>query len=268
MVQYKLVSQENRAKYAPELAGSGHILVEDGEKFWVVKHTPGLVDIEKRELLGYLLGHRFANVAEVRLLDGENELRQIRSLSSRGEESNSSNTFLIRLARSYTVDELPCKTPDQAVARELVYSTWIRRRDTHADNRVYVEGVPIFFDHHVAFLAEPHNAEIANFFNLQPPDYGHAGAWRVRERKERITTLEARAGNKTYHYVDSLDGFKKEVGAARLGLVSVLPKQWEDLIAKVGFTDPKRGETVDFLKRNLEAIDNDLKIMEGVIFRE
>ena len=266
MGRYSLVTDEDRAKYAPELVGQGHVIVTDGEKFWVVKHKPGLVDIEKRESLGYLLGHKFSNVAEVRLLDQE-EHRQVRTLAGKGEDSLLSNTFLVRLGGSYSVAELPCQTVEKAVVTELVYSTWIRRRDAHADNRVYVNEIPVFFDHHVAFLGETEQANIITFFNPQPASYGHAGAWRIIERQDGITTLEARTGNKAHHYVRDQNSCRRQIEDAKIDLISSLEDGWEDAINKAGFVDSKRDEMAAFLKRNLETLNDDIKMMQQIIFQ-
>lgn len=266
MAKYGLATDEDRAKYAPELVGRGHVIVTDGEKFWVVKHKPGLLDIEKREFLGYLLGHKFSNVAEVKLLDQE-EHRQVRTLAGKGEDSLPSNTFLVRLGGSYPIDDLPCQTVEKAVATELVYSTWIRRRDTHADNRVYVNGIPVFFDHHVAFLGEPEQANIATFFNPQPASYGHAGAWRIKERQDTMTTLEARTGNKAHHYVKDQNSFKRQIEDAKIDIMNSLENRWKDLIPGAGFTDSKRDEIAAFLKRNLETMNDDIEMMQQIIFQ-
>lgn len=266
-MKYRIASDEEKAKYAPELVGMGHVIVTDEEKFWVVKHMPGLVDIEKRELLGYLLGKNLTNVAEVKLLDQE-EHQEVKTLSGKGEDSLPTNTFLVRLGGSYSLEELPCKTLEQAVARELVYSVWIRRRDTHADNRVYVHGIPIFFDHHVAFLGEPEQLYIATFFNPQPASYGHAGAWRVKQRQDKITTLEARTGNKAYHYINDLNEFNAQVSIAVSELSKSPPDSWEDLITQTGFTDTKRDEIADFLRGTLRTLGDDINIMQQIIFKE
>lgn len=266
MAKYSLATDEDRAKYAPELVGQGHVIVTDDEKFWVVKHKPGLVDIEKRESLGYLLGHKFSNVAEVRLLDQEDHC-QIRTLAGKGEDSLSSNTFLVRLGGSYSIGELPCQTVEKAVATELVYSIWIRRRDTHADNRVYVNGIPVFFDHHVGFLGEPEQASIATFFNPVPASYGHAGAWRIKERQDIVATLEARTGNKAFHYVRDQNSFKRQIEDAKTALTNSLDSGWENAVYKAGFMNPKGDEIVAFLKKNLETLNDDIKTMQQIIFQ-
>ena len=267
MSTYTLVSDEDIKKYAPELLEQGHFVVSDGEKLWIVKHKPGSVDEEKRDLLGYLLGYRFANVAEVKLLALQ-EHEQIKTLTNKNESSLLTNTFFVRLAGAYSPEELPCKTLEEAVATELVYSTWIRRRDAHVLNRVYIEGIPIFFDFQTAFLGEKGLADIKIFFSEPPADYGRASAWRTRESSDIITTSQARAGDKRVHYVRDLSAFKKQIDSAVIKLRDNLKEGWEDFISQTGFNSHQKDEIVNFLKRNLESLEEDLKLMQEIIFKD
>jgi hypothetical protein len=82
---------------------------------------------------------------------------------------------LVRLGQTYSLDELPIRHNDNAVAAELVFCLWVRRRDPHAWNRVYVQGVPMFFDQHVSFDQRP----LDEFF-VMGPDGSHPPRWRVR----------------------------------------------------------------------------------------
>lgn len=269
MSTYILVSDEDIKKYAPELLGQGHFVVSDGGRLWVVKHKPGSVDEEKRDLLGYLLGYRFANVAEVKLLAPQ-EHEQIKALTNKNENSLLTNTFLVRLAGAYSPEELPCKTPEEAVATELVYSTWIRRRDTHVHNRAYtyIGGIPIFFDFQTAFLGEKELADIKIFFSEPPVDYGRASAWRVRESPNIITTSQARAGDNRVHYVRDLSVFKKQIDFTVIKLRDNSKENWKDSISQVGFNSHLKDEIVNFLKRNLESLEGDLKLMQEIIFKD
>lgn len=268
-MEYRLVTEEKRAKYTPELVGQAHVIISDEEKFWVVKHKPGSVDEEKRDLLGYLLGCKFANVAEVKFLNDEDH-KQIRVLAGKDDTSLPSNTFLVRLAGSYSLDELPCKTLEQAVATELVYSTWIRRRDAHVDNRVYVRGIPTFFDYQTAFLGEPGLADITAFFG-QPTNYGDAGAWRVKTLDSNLTLL-TRGVNKTftggYHYVHDLDSFKKEIAILKTSFANNLANDWKNSIAQVGFDSPKKEEILGFLEKNLSTLQDDIDRMQQILFQD
>lgn len=267
MSTYTLVSDEDIKKYAPELLGQGHFVVSGDGKLWRVKHKPGSVDDEKRDLLGYLLGCKFANVAEVKLLTPQ-EHEQIKILTDKDKNSLPTNTFLVRLAGTYSPEELLCKTLDEAVATELVYSTWIRRRDTHVLNRAYVGGIPVFFDFQTAFLGEKELADIKIFFSEPPADYGRASAWRVRESSDIITTSQARAGDNRVHCVRDLPAFKKQIDFAVIKLRDNLKEGWEDFISQAGFNSHQKDEIVNFLKRNLESLEEDLKLMQEIIFKD
>ena len=266
--KYRIVSEEERLKYAPEMVGTGHHLLSDKEKFWVVKYKPATIDEEKRDYLAYLLGKGYANIAEVLPLSTE-ELAEVKALTQKDGNSMTQNTFLVRLAGSYSPQELPCQTLEEAVAKELVFSVWIRRRDAHVDNRVYVSGIPIFFDHQTAFLGEPHLADISAFFGATS-DYGQAGRWRVRELTQSLTLL-CRGVNKTemgsFHYVNNFEAFKECLSAAASELEDHLPENWRQVVVNVGFTGDKSQPILDFLEKNLETIESDIGQMKKIIFQ-
>lgn len=121
------------------------------EKHWFVKCKPNPEE-QKRDHLAYILGRGWTNIAEVLpLSEGEfDNLHRVDVVLPKWATMN--NTNLVRLVGDYTIDQLPHTDIDRAVASELVYSLWIRRRDTHAANRAYINCVPVFFDHQTAFL--------------------------------------------------------------------------------------------------------------------
>jgi len=268
MSQFELLTKEERLIVAPELNGIDCFLVRGENKVWIVKHIPGSVDMEKRDLLGYLLGKGFVNVAEVKLLKPE-EIIQIRSITNRGNESDKKNTYLVRVAGSYTVNELTCNTLEKAVATELVYSTWTRRRDTHADNRVYVNGIPIFFDHHIAFLSEPKYAHITSFLQVAP-DYGHPAFWRVKEVSNEITTQFARnvvpQENKAWHYVHNIKIFMDELEVAVKDLTENKSVDLSKIIESVGFDSTMANIINNFLWNNLYSLSHDVGQLKNILF--
>jgi hypothetical protein len=129
-------------------------------------------------LLASLIGHGWLNVAEVRGLNSD----QFAKLSECGidlpKNSEPANTYLVRFGPDLNFDEVPLKDPDQALAYELVFSMWVRRRDAHAFNRIYKFGVPIFYDSGTAFLGEPRLADLDRFFG-PPQNSGWPGSWRI-----------------------------------------------------------------------------------------
>lgn len=153
------------------------VLVYGDGKLWFL-NTVGNTDQLRtpRSYLGYLLAKPFANVAEIQALTEE----AAQALRNIGLRAASSNCFIVREASSYNVEELPCKELDQAVAAEFVVSLWIRRRDLHNENHSYTcDGLPVFFDFDVAFVAEGTGEGLNEFFSRA--DKGYAGSWRVFE---------------------------------------------------------------------------------------
>jgi hypothetical protein len=234
----------------------------------VLKHNNS-TDGEKRDLLGFLLGKEYCNVTEVKLLS-EQELDNIKQFANSEESFSVNNTFLVRLVHSYSLEELPCKVLEEAVAMELVYSTWIRRRDTHVDNRIYIKGIPIFYDYHVAFLGEPDLADI-NVFFMQTSDYGRAGRWRVKILNDFLTQL-TRGINKVemgaYHFVNDLNSFYWYVEKCQTILKENVPNQIENLVCQVNFTTTTEAQIIDFLKKNLDTLEADVKKMLEIIRRD
>lgn len=264
-MSYRLVTDEERGSFAPELMGTAHILVSDNAKFWIVKQSDGL----KRELLGYLLGEKVANVAEVKKLSPE-EHNEIKTITSKDESSTPENTFLVRVAGSYSKNELHHKTPEKATAAELIFSTWIRRRDTHVDNRVYVEGVPIFYDHGAGFLWEPQKSHATLFFNADS-DYGHASFWRVKEAEGQMTTQQARSVNRflqgAHHFVNNLEEFKKELVIIESHIQEIFSVDFKNEVLQAGFDGLEAHIIYSFLVHNLRTLSVDLILMKEVIFK-
>ncbi len=266
---YRLLSSEEKARIAKGLLNEGRYrIITDGEKIWVLKHN-NYQDCEKRDLLGFLLGKDFFNIAEVMLLNAQ-QLEEIKQFAYSNESFTVNNTFLVRLAHSYLPQELPCKTLEEAVATELVYSILIRRRDAHIDNRAYVKGIPIFFDFHIAFLGELDLADINVFFS-QTQDHGRAGLWRVKVWKDflaqftgAINPIEIGA----YHFVNDLNAFYQYVEESKTILKDRIANQIEGLVRQVNFANTTETQVVDFLKRNLDTLDSDISKMLEIVGKD
>lgn len=153
-------------------------------KVWFVKSAPQSANAAGRELLAYLLGKDWLNIAEVRRLQ-PGHLNAIKKWGADLPSGASpDNTYLVRLGFDYSWFSLPIKSPDSASAAEIVFSLWIRRRDAHSYNRVYVGGTPVFFDHLSSLLAEPGLVNLDTFFACGP-DAGYAGWWHFEEVRGR-----------------------------------------------------------------------------------
>lgn len=266
-MNYILPSTEEIAKFAPDLLPR---VIKDQDKFWFVKYKPGTHDQEKRDLLAYLLGKSVCNVSEVKLLS-DSEHAEIKTKLNLDEGSNKNNTFLVRLAGSYSLSELPNQTIEKAVATELIYSIWIRRRDTHALNRVYLDGIPIFFDHETAFLADPQWAHSTMFFR-DTRDYGHPGYWRIKTMplSEKMETMKARntpnINDRAHHYVYDIEEFKKEIPQAEELIKKLASSDLKQTIVDAGFNQGDAEHIDNFLKNNLVTLSNDIEQMKEIIF--
>lgn len=262
---FKLLQNEEKATISIGLINSPFRIVSNGSKNWVLKHNNN-PDSEKRDLLGYLLAKNFANVVEVKLLPAA-DLQEIKQFALPQEAFALNNTFLVKLAHSYRANELNCKSLEEAVAMELVYSVWIRRRDAHVDNRVYVDGIPVFYDYHVAFLGEPDLADINVFFS-QLSDYGRAGRWRVKLLGDFLTQL-TRGINKNqlgaYHYVTDLNSFYEKVENSKAVLREKVRDQIDSIVSSVQFSQDAETQIIAFLKKNSDTLDADVSRMLEVV---
>jgi hypothetical protein len=175
--------------YASELGNhlgsiTPHLIRWNGQLWFAkVPHGP-----QWREKLGYQLGASWLNIAQVAYADEAVDATWFWP-RRRFDPAESADRILVRIAQDHPLSDLPVRNHDDAMARELVFSTWIRRRDAHAVNRAYIDGIPIFFDHHIAFDGEPENRPIATFLRAGP-DAGHAGRWRLGQlqKSESPTT--------------------------------------------------------------------------------
>jgi len=164
------------------------------------------------EVLGYRLAGFWLNIPET--IPGVQATGAVRLT---GGALPTTAAPLIRIGQTLARTDLPIRDLDEAIAGELAYSVWIRRRDPSAWNRVYVDGVPLFFDHHIAFGTEPDHQALAGFL-AHGPDGGYAGQWRLRElgQDEVPTTMGERALPRhiAVHRVRSCDAFDRHLDNA------------------------------------------------------
>jgi hypothetical protein len=280
---------DDEFKCLPGLCGNFHDELAD---WWQARYTNCLVSYrgqswfvksksvndKKRHLLAYYLGNQLANVGEVKGLDRE----EFTVLRNNGvdlpPDANWRNTYLVRFAQESTSDELPKATLDSAIASELVFSMWIRRRDAHSFNRSVVAGTTVFYDHGTAFLGAPALGSIDDFFRTGP-DPGYAGLWRLRltpvheistlslRRKEREQFAER--GGDSYNYLLIIDRirFVAELDIARDQIKSLSQAFIKACVKKAGFGFPLRGIVVRFLLANQNRIESEairLKLVLGV----
>lgn len=179
---------------------SSHIVELDGTPY-VAKHSSPLG--ARLDLLGFCLARDRFNVPEVRLADD-----QLRSTIGRPECSH-----IVRLCQSYRRTELAVTDLSVAIAGELVFSTWINRRDAHNHNRVFVRRVPMFYDFGAAFEEMP-GEERGGFFR-EGRDPGWVPNWRLAKVPpwRRLDSREIRrrerqgGGHAAMHPIGSWRGF-------------------------------------------------------------
>lgn len=256
------------SRWEPELKNHNNqsrkerVVVYEG-KLYIVKCGD-----KKRALLAYLLGEDLVNIAEAKLIR-EEDLDEIRKLNIPLEDHACvENTFLVRLVQGYSVEELPIKELDAAVAGELVFSIWIRRRDAHAYNRAYIQGVPIFFDHHAAFLFEEALRDIDKFFSTVGP--GHAGSWRVKEivAGEKINTMSMRSNSNWggLHFIHSSESFKWNTEKF-VDKIKSDRRDWKNLAIKAGFEGQELSSAIQFLEASRSTLSNDAKRLLNIVFQ-
>ncbi|MBI5568732.1 MAG: hypothetical protein HY914_02190 [Desulfomonile tiedjei] len=270
---------ELSSAWSPDLADwwgrrvdrSGKRVVRFNGKHWFVKFKPDPEE-QKRDYLAYLLGRSWVNVAEVRALS-ESEFEDLRHVGIVAPKwASKANTLLVRLGQDYTVDQLPNAGIDAAVASELVFSLWIRRRDTHAANRVYINSVPVFFDHHTGFLGEPQLMNLDVFFK-PGPDAGHASRWRVEIAgpEATVSTEEVRrigrARDMALHFARDLELFNKSIQDAAERVQSQGRDEWLRAARAAGLSETRAQEITTFLEKNCAELGVAIEKMRAVIFQ-
>ena len=240
-----------------------HDLVRWDGHLWYAKTAHGE---PWREMLAYRLGGMWLNIADVAYPDQASDATWIDGRPFL--ESNALPRVLVKVAQEHSVDELPVKDHDEAMAGELIFSVWIRRRDAHPFNRAYVAGLPVFFDHHIAFGAEPQNIPLDTFFRFGE-DAGHAGRWRVRELAVTTPTTDSEriAAGREYaiHRVHDLTSFDRQLDAAVARIQSMPPDRIREQVALAGVPDP--WPITDLLVRTRDELNRAVEHLRSVLTR-
>ena len=241
-------------------------------KHWFIKVKNE--DEKKRDYLGYLLGKGWCNIAEVKIPD--KELLKIIE-KDKNREFNLKNTWLVRLGQDYEKEELATKNLNKAVATELIFSLWIRRRDTHAHNRIYNNGIPIFFDHQTGFLGEESLSDINYFFTKNKNKPGRAGTWRIKEisnhseLKNKVINKRIRKKEKdktlTFHYITDIKDFEKQLNNT-INYIQNIDWNLRTKIKKAGFSNSEQKEIYKFLKNNMRSLKKDTQRMKKVLYQQ
>jgi hypothetical protein len=141
-------------------------------KHWFLKNRPENSQEKNLNYLTYLIAKEWLNIPEV-IIPSAKELETLeKDVSQRIGKKINPDAFLVRLVQDYKETEIPIKELDRAIATEIAFSAWIGRRDAHACNRAFKNGIPMFFDFGIAFGVEHQD------FLRSGPDAGYAGNWR------------------------------------------------------------------------------------------
>lgn len=235
-------------------------IVRFERKYWFVKCFPDDSRSAQRERLAYLLGRKFTNIAEVRLLSEADFFAVSRCGVELPEAATRANTYLVRMGFDYSWLRLPIKTLEHAVAAELVFSLWIRRRDAHSFNRIYVRGIPVFFDHQTGILGEPELIDMERFF-FEGPDAGYAAWWQLEEKRSMrspdILSIRRQEKNmfsagsnqaRVIHQVRQKERLKKRMAQVQKRIRSIPTSYFYAAALKSGFDERESREVAEFLR--------------------
>ncbi len=240
-------------------------LVRWKEQFWLAK-VPHCAPWA--EMLSYRLAKDWLNVAAIASPNDVDDANWVDS----GQAFDAlafRDRVLVRVAQDYAEGDLLVKDHDEAMAGELVFSTWIRRRDAHPLNRAYVAGIPIFFDHHIAYgnCGETINLPIETFFRYGV-DAGHAGRWRLGKLPdgELPTTIGERAaseGEFAIHRICNESAFRRHVDLAVDRINRLMNVEIRDHVAASRVDDP--ASIVNLLTTTRDSLEKAVKQLLRVL---
>jgi hypothetical protein len=245
-------------------------VVRYADRHWLVKVKPRSDCEGARERLAWTLARGWLNVPEVLPLDAGQLSALARQLPDIDFDRN--EAWLVRLAQDHAVGELPLRTQADAVAGELVFSLWIRRRDAHAFNRALVGSIPMFFDFGASLDAEPENVSLGRYMRAGP-DPGFVGNWRTLPLQdgEPLDLARLRATERerplTLHPVRHRLHFERAVDRCAARIRAMPPDAWRAEIARLGI-DPAEGTRLDrLLLASQRSLDDAVGRMRELLAR-
>ena len=239
-------------------------LAERGRALWLIK-TVTAAERQRKLFVHELARGRF-NVAEVRGLT-RGDVAALRSQDMLAAGASSDDTALVRLAQSYSVRELPQRDLDSAVAGELVFSLWVRRRDPDVWNRTYVDpGIPVFYDLTASLDDDPSLLDARAF--LARNVYGHGGSWRVAARDGTpLDTVALRDSDDHRNHVDSIDAFLAAVDRICAELRD-RPPSVTAAARSARYARAQRATLDDFLSETTRTLADDVELMKQVLLSD
>lgn len=242
-------------------------IISLNKKTWFIKSRPEDPESKNREVLASLLGGSWLNIPEVRLLTSEEfQALRLEKAEVLGEKASEQNTYLVRLAQDYKLNELPIPNFDDAIASEIAFSSWILRRDAHAANRVFVHGIPMFFDFHIAF-----GAEVEDFFR-GGPDGGYVGNWHLWQIKSDnalsdiplLRLLEFDKGIAAIPFIDK-NHFEDALFRSTECIKQFDKKYLYRIIKRSGFSERRCSQVYSLLEKSSDDLDTSIDKVLSII---
>jgi hypothetical protein len=184
-------------------------IVAQGKRRFFAKRLVSRLEVGK-SVLAWNLGRGRLNVPAMFAATGTlNE-----ALDRRFGRVDGAAWALVTLCQDYRPAHLPIRDLTKAIASELAFSAWINRRDAHNSNRVYLDGVPMFFDFDAAFAPDAGDT----LFLRAGPDPGYTDNWRLLpiEAGHAVQTVTIRQRERdhpllTLHPVHDVDRFHRQL---------------------------------------------------------
>lgn len=253
-------------------------LVYYEDRVWFVKSKPGDPSEKQRDFLAYLFGADWLNIAEVRLITPEIFEELKRTSVSVAMDASAKNTYLVRFVPDYSMDELPIHNLNLAIASELAFSLWIRRRDAHSFNRVYREGVPVFFDHQVGFGKELELLDLDQFFH-RGIDSGWAGYWSLEKvspefspdtilyrLREQQIFREQKNAQAVFHPINDVEEYRRGFRNTIRKILSFNESDCFERALYAGFQKEYAKEVTTFLRQSAQTLLEAAEKYQEVLF--
>lgn len=192
----------------------------------------------------------------------------IRRFTAAGRRKSGGDSLLmVRLCQDYSAGMLRIPDLTEAIAAEIAFSTWINRRDAHNSNRVFMHGIPMFFDFDAAL---PPNEAPAEFFR-GGPDSGYVANWRLWELADgqQILTTRIRDMERnralTLHPVRNIASFWRHVGAYSDAIRALTPEYIEGEASEFFDRPECRRTAVDYLLQEQSQLTDKLSRIRQIM---
>jgi hypothetical protein len=208
------------------------------------------------------------NVPEAIGIDAANKLGVLDRFDNdlKNELIRADRIFVTRLCQSYSLSDLKIRNLTEAIAAELAFSVWVSRRDAHNCNRVYVSGIPMFFDFDLAL-----DGYQAPFFK-DGATSGYAPNWRLHlcdDPWTEIVTAEFRKLERgkpiTLHPISSEEEFWRHFEAHIERIRHLDDSFIRERISAVIGDESLRDHYTDFVVRQKSRLADDAEQVKAVL---